>query len=247
MNKLNRKKLVGSGLYIVLAAGVLAAMTINVVNMFRGESQTDISPVDSNVEGITDDVPQKAPSGNVKLPADNGDIGIVRPPASSSTQSSDTSPDVEPPKPEDTVPAPSFSQYLMPIVEGVMSEYAPDTLRYSETMGDYRVHEGVDINAAEGTEVLAFASGVVKSIENHPFMGVTVSIEHFGGLSSKYSNLSEDVAADLEIGSEVEVGEVIGTVGRTAISEYEQEPHLHFEVFYQGESVDPAVYFHGTK
>jgi murein DD-endopeptidase MepM/ murein hydrolase activator NlpD len=114
-------------------------------------------------------------------------------------------------------------------------------------MNDYRRHEGVDISAELGNEVCAFASGTVLQIYTDPYMGKTVVIEHDGGLSSRYANLSDAVVPELQVGSTVNVGDVIGLVGDTAMVECGEEPHLHFEVFYNGESIDPIAYFEDTK
>jgi len=59
-------------------------------------------------------------------------------------------------------------------------------------------------------------------------------------MRSVYANLSEETA--VAVGAWVDPGVVIGTVGRSALCEISQEPHLHFELRRNGAPVDPAVF-----
>ena len=60
------------------------------------------------------------------------------------------------------------------------------------------------------------------------------------GLESSYSNLA--ALPTVEIGDEVSVGDVIGSVGSTAIGEINEQSHLHLSVTLNGESADPLNY-----
>ena len=88
--------------------------------------------------------------------------------------------------------------------------------------------------------VMAVAGGTVASVEQDDLMGTTVTIVHAGGLESIYANLAE--APAVEAGDEVAVGEVIGATGTTAAAESARAPHLHLEMWKEGESVDPLDY-----
>ena len=75
-------------------------------------------------------------------------------------------------------------------VEGEISmEYAKDKLVYSNTLGEWITHLGVDIKAEKTTVVKASASGIIKSIKNDPRYGLTVIIQHDDGYQTVYSNL----------------------------------------------------------
>lgn len=126
-------------------------------------------------------------------------------------------------------------------VEGeVIKEYAKDKLVYSNTLGEWIVHDGIDIKANKTTVVKASAEGTVKSIKNDPRYGLTVIIEHSNGLTSVYSNL---LTAEFVVeGEKVKQGQTIGTVGTTATFEISDEPHLHFEIRKDGNSLDPTLY-----
>ena len=126
-------------------------------------------------------------------------------------------------------------------VEGeVIKEYAKDKLVYSNTLEEWIVHGGIDIKANKTTVVKASAEGTVKSIKNDPRYGLTVIVEHSNGFTSVYSNL---LTAEFVVeGEKVKQGQTIGTVGTTATFEISDEPHLHFEIRKDGNSLDPTLY-----
>ena len=67
-------------------------------------------------------------------------------------------------------------------------------------------------------------------------------VDHGSDVKSIYSNLeNNDLLA--KVGAKVSAGDIIGTVGDSAISELAEEPHLHFEITLANESVDPLEYF----
>ena len=115
-----------------------------------------------------------------------------------------------------------------------------DTLAYDETMGDWRTHDGVDIAAEAGTSVMAPAGGTVSDIYTDDLMGTTVVILHADSVLSTCSNLQG--VPTVEIGDTVRTGDIIGTVGTSAIAESRQESHLHLSMTRDGVSVDPLEY-----
>ena len=142
------------------------------------------------------------------------------------------------------VPAPSMtataSVFTWPVRGEVLRPHAVETLRYDQTMGDWRVHDGVDIAADLGTQVRAPAGGTVSDFYTDDLMGTTVVILHADGVMSTCSNLAAPVA--VEIGDTVLTGDIIGTVGRTAIAESEEASHIHLSMTKDGVSVDPLEY-----
>ena len=136
----------------------------------------------------------------------------------------------------------AVSVYLAPTT-GVVVKHHDDSLPvYSVTMNDWRVHEGIDIATAEGADVLATARGTVSLIWSDPLMGECVSIDHGNGVTSTYKNLSKEMAEGIVKGAKVEAGQKLGTVGGTAMIESADSAHLHFEMEYNGEKVDPVTY-----
>jgi murein DD-endopeptidase MepM/ murein hydrolase activator NlpD len=93
-------------------------------------------------------------------------------------------------------------------------------------------HSGVDYGAWGGMEVLAPADGVVAMVETLEMRGNAVLIDHGWGLVTGYWHLS---SVDVRVGNRVLRGEPFARVGSTGLS---TGPHLHWEVWANGVSVD---------
>ena len=118
--------------------------------------------------------------------------------------------------------------------------YSMEALSYNQTTRDWRTHDGVDIAAEAGTEVMAAADGEVYTTYQDDALGCTVIIRHAGGYTTRYSSLGEDVR--VKAGDVVKLGDVIGTVGETALVESVLGPHVHFSVSYRDLPMDPAEF-----
>lgn len=129
---------------------------------------------------------------------------------------------------------------VSPLVGETLAAFSVEELRYSETLGDWRTHDGIDIAAAAGTQVLAACSGTVTSVFDDDLMGTTVVIRHDGGYVTTYANLQS--IPTVGEGQHVSAGEVIGAVGSTSLAEFASAPHLHFSVTKDGESIDPMEF-----
>lgn len=132
--------------------------------------------------------------------------------------------------------------FVAPAIGVVSKQHDLDTLVYSNTTADWRVHRGMDIVTEVGAEVMAAATGTISKIENDPLYGMTIEITHAGGAVTKYANLSETLPEGIEVGALVKCGQTIGCVGESARIEIAEEPHLHFEMMVDGKSVDPMDY-----
>ena len=153
-------------------------------------------------------------------------------------------PNQSPAPDEGTTPptAETVTEYLAPAT-GVLNKTHDDSLPvYSETMNDFRVHRGIDITTAAGADVLATAAGTVSLVWSDPLMGECLSIDHGNGVVSIYKNLAVEKASGIAAGVKVTAGQKLGTVGETALIESAEEPHLHFEMTYKEEYVDPLTY-----
>ena len=98
-------------------------------------------------------------------------------------------------------------------------------------------HKGLDLIAAQGTDVFAAAGGTVsKVVRSRRGLGNVVEINHGNGYATRYCLL-----ADIRVsgGQRIRRGQKVGTVG---ISSSYPTPHLHFEVIYKGEIKDPVNY-----
>lgn len=127
--------------------------------------------------------------------------------------------------------------------EGVISKGHDATIQvWSETMGAYKVHLGIDISTDEGAPVFAAADGKVSKVWDDAMMGKCVAIDHGDGIFTFYKNLDPVLASGVEQGKTLKNGDQIGKVGESALAELADEPHLHIEMTVNGIAVDPADY-----
>jgi murein DD-endopeptidase MepM/ murein hydrolase activator NlpD len=103
-----------------------------------------------------------------------------------------------------------------------------------------RQHLGVDYAAKVGTPIVAALGGKVVEARNRGEYGNATLIDHGGGVTTIYSQMSRFADGARE-GTCVNAGDVIGYVGVTGLS---TGPHLHFEVRLAGTPVDPVTYLY---
>ena len=158
-----------------------------------------------------------------------------------------TTPPEETRKPESTTGAAQVEDKLPSFIlptSGVLSKSHDASLQvYSNTMKDYRVHLGVDIVTEENAPVYAAADGTVSKIWKDTLMGYSIAVKHSGDCYTIYKNLSEILPEGISEGVSVRSGQLIGSVGESAMVEVAEEPHLHFEMTVADLLVDPLEYF----
>lgn len=97
-------------------------------------------------------------------------------------------------------------------------------------------HEGLDIAAAPGTPVLAYANGVVTTRDVTRHCGQRVRLQHAAGTVTLYCNLSD---VNVELGETVLAGTPLGKIATPAKG---TRPHLHFELKIGERKVDPLAH-----
>ena len=133
--------------------------------------------------------------------------------------------------------------YVRPVDGEIVKPWSDGELVFSETLGDYRVHNGIDIAASVGTKVRAMADGVIADIYDDDLLGRVVEIAHADGTVGRYCNLQQAGLSGITAGASVKMGDVIGGVGESALGESGEQPHLHLEVERQGQHIDPQQLF----
>jgi murein DD-endopeptidase MepM/ murein hydrolase activator NlpD len=104
-----------------------------------------------------------------------------------------------------------------------------------------KFHEGMDFSAKMGTPIFASGDGIVSRADNTASgFGNHIVIRHGFGYETLYAHLSRYKA---RVGQYVKRGDIIGYVGSTGRSE---APHLHYEVYKNGEVVNPLNFYYGN-
>lgn len=102
-------------------------------------------------------------------------------------------------------------------------------------------HYGMDFTAPKGTPIYASGDGVISRADNKSSgYGKHIRIDHGYGYLSLYAHLSK---YNVRKGQRVKRGDLIGFVGNTGRSE---APHLHYEVWKEGERINPINFYYGS-
>lgn len=126
-------------------------------------------------------------------------------------------------------------KFVKPINAKINSKYG---IRFHPILKKRKMHTGVDFAAAYGTPIRATENGVVLFSSNKGNYGNTIIVKHIGGFASLYAHASKLYK---QVGDIVLRGDVIAAVGSTGMS---TGNHLHFELFYNGERVNPEHYIY---
>ncbi len=129
---------------------------------------------------------------------------------------------------------PNSGGWVMPIrYDLVTSGYG---YRIHPIYGTKRMHHGIDLAAPKGRAIVASRSGIVTNASYASDAGYNVTINHMDGFASVYMHMTHYIVS---AGQKVVAGQVIGYCGSTGAS---TGPHLHFGIYYNGSSVNPAKY-----
>jgi murein DD-endopeptidase MepM/ murein hydrolase activator NlpD len=107
-------------------------------------------------------------------------------------------------------------------------------MRRDPVSGELRLHEGIDIAIPEGTDVHPLGQGTVVFSGERAGFGNVVEIDHGGGYTTRYAHTSENLVKE---GDAVTRDTVIARSGNTGRS---TGPHVHLEVRFRGEAMDPG-------
>ena len=113
---------------------------------------------------------------------------------------------------------------------------SPFGQREAPTPGASRFHQGIDIAAPAGTAVVSALGGTIQSVGFSQARGNYITVNHGGGLLTRYQHLS---AVNVAVGNRVSQGQRIGAVGSTGIS---TGNHLCFRLISNGQYVNPMTY-----
>ena len=133
--------------------------------------------------------------------------------------------------------------FILPVSGALSQKHDVEVQSYSPTMNDYRTHAGVDIVTETGAPVYAAADGKITKIWEDTLMGYCMAVAHSGDCYTIYKNLSATLPEGIKEGVTVRSGQLIASVGESAMVEIAEEPHLHFEMTVGDLLVDPLKYY----
>lgn len=137
---------------------------------------------------------------------------------------------------EEPVPiAPVANHFILPINGNIAKQFSSDTLVYSNTYKDMRLHTGIDIIGAAGDIIKSCGNGTVVAVIDDVKLGKYVELDHGNGVVARYCGLDK---VSVEEGATVTSGEKLGTLG-TVTDECLDETHLHLEFYKDEQPVDP--------
>jgi murein DD-endopeptidase MepM/ murein hydrolase activator NlpD len=125
------------------------------------------------------------------------------------------------------------SEWLIPLSGDIGRKHG---FSHDPTYNDYRFHHGIDIMAEPGTPVYAAAAGKVKAAREDSYWGGVVIMEHGESWQSFYRCLEPVVSA----GDKLDAGGLLGYILESSPNEAAQEAHLHYEMYLNGDEVNPA-------
>ncbi len=120
----------------------------------------------------------------------------------------------------------------MPVSGRATSSYG---MRRHPILGYVRMHAGMDFGAPYGSPIYAVTDGTVNYAGYRGGYGQFVRIDHGRGMATGYGHMSRIAARQ---GQQVRRGDVIGYVGSTGLS---TGPHLHYEMYRNGQPINPAT------
>lgn len=108
--------------------------------------------------------------------------------------------------------------------------------RHHPTLGGVKFHWGIDLTADTGDNIYASGDGVIKKAQYSKSYGFVIYIDHGFGYETRYAHMSR---FNVNEGDKVKRGDLIGFIGSTGRS---KGPHLHYEVLYKGNKINPVPY-----
>lgn len=103
----------------------------------------------------------------------------------------------------------------------------------------YMQNSGIDYKSENIFDVVTILDGEVTSIKNDEILGTTVEIKHSNDITSVYQSLSN---VNVKENDKLLAGQIIGKSGESNINK-DMGNHLHFELYYKGQIVNPEEYY----
>ena len=128
---------------------------------------------------------------------------------------------------------------LWPISGMVLMDYSMDKTVYHKTLEQYKYNPAMIIAGAQGDQVIAGVSGIVKSIDESAQTGTTVNVDFGNGYEAFYGQL---ISLEVKTGDYVDATTTLGYVAEPTKYYSSEGSNLYFEMRKDGQPVDPKVY-----
>lgn len=211
--------LAGKGFYPIVAICLIA------VGVATWSAVTSLSPepkTESN-QSYTERVSSYTVSEKPEEPAGNTVSDV-----------SDTRPSSKPPV-SSAPKKPTAEYFVMPIEGNILKDFSLTQLQYSNTYSDMRIHNGIDVKAAVGSQIKAAGAGVITAVENDVLWGTVVKIDHGNNITGVYCGVDK---VTVKKNDTVNAGTTLGELGLIPC-ESSDESHFHFSILCNDEYVSP--------
>lgn len=130
--------------------------------------------------------------------------------------------------------------FVFPVSNRVLRPFS-NTHYFSETLGEWITHNGVDFAAEAGDNVKAAADGKIAGIRKDALWGDVIEIKHDGNMVTRYCGVTP---ASIAEGQTVKAGDVIGVIADVP-AEVLDPAHLHMELVVNEKHTDPLTLIQG--
>lgn len=212
----------GKGFYVALAVCLVAVCGVAVSGFIGGLSTDAPTPTTTRKPAVTTKVQQ------VVIPATN--VTDDRTTVTTQTTTAAVT----------TTATTKADLFVFPATNQVLTPYSEELL-YSETLGSWNTHNGVDFLAESGSRVKTIADGTIVRVYHDGLWGDVIEVDHGGKIVSRYCGVK---ATGVREGDFVKVGAAIGVITDVP-AEITEKTHLHLEILSNNKYVDPLLLIRG--
>lgn len=220
---------VGRGFYTVLAICLLAVVGVAAATFVDNRDSIPLDTAQGETTAAPTRVVSAAPSTTTAAAA------AAAPTAAPMTDSAAEKTTAA----QTTAAEKTSALFILPLSNDILTPFCSEPV-FNETMGDYRTHTAVDFGGKENQTVRALAQGTVTDVSEDAMWGHCLTLDHGGGITSRYCG----VTTALKTGDSVQVGDEIGSLSGVPCESL-LAPHLHLELYKNGEAVDACALLGG--
>ena len=231
-----KHSLKGKGSYIALAICMIGIGACGWLTI--GKSADDHTAKTDNTSSFISEINSSYNDtvnvGKLIIPDDDSSQTESSGDDTSSNQSSTSNESIEA---ESTVSneQPVADYFVLPLTGEIAKPFSLKELQYSETYGDWRLHNAIDIAAEQGATIHSAGDGTVHDVYTDSKYGKVIKIDHSNGIFTLYCGVK---TAYVKKGDVVGINQDIGNLGETPC-ESADKSHLHFAAVKDGVYISP--------